>query len=60
MNVLEWTEVKNKNNDSLSLSCYPVHRYCLSRKISIEKEKEEKKKDKNMVKNTNQTECFSR
>ena len=45
MNVREQLEVENKkNNDFLSLPCYPVNRYCLSRKIPIEKEKKEERK----------------
>ena len=36
----ERVEVENKkNNDSLSTPCYPVNRYCLLKKLSIEKKR---------------------
>ena len=38
MHMRERVEVENKkNNDSLSTPCYPVNRYRLLKKLSIEK-----------------------
>ena len=52
MNARERVEAENKkNNASLSHSCYPVNRQCLSRKYQYIKKK---KKEKNL-KNTNTT-----
>ena len=36
-----------KNNDSLSIPCYPVDHQCLSEKIPIAKEEKEERKKKN-------------
>ena len=42
MNVRERVEVENKkNNVPFSLPFYPMNRQCLSRKLSIEKERKE-------------------
>ena len=47
MNIRERVEVENiKNNDSLSIPCYPFNLYCLSRKILIEKEKKKEERKK--------------
>ena len=43
MHVQEWVEVENKKNNDY-LPCYPVNRYCLSRELWIEEEKEEERK----------------
>ena len=54
MNVCKWVEVEyKKNNDSLSFPCYPLSRWCLSRKIPIKKKKRQKKERKK--KNTDRT-----
>ena len=45
MNVFDRVKVEyKKNNDFLSLPCYPLNRYSLSRKIPIEKERKKGRK----------------
>ena len=46
MNIRDPVEVENKKNkNSLSVSCYPVNRLCLSRKIQTEKENKDERKE---------------
>ena len=54
MHVQEWVEVENKKNND-SLPCYPVNRYCLSRELWIEEEKEEEERNKQKSTNRTQT-----